>query len=97
MIYAQRWRERAARLRDGGMVMLLVLLIITVFVLPVVVTSSGVIDRIAQDVLLSSILVSGVNELLIFESDQLNPGVEDSERATATRSVQFLDHQKWTA
>lgn len=60
MAYIQRWRERAARLRNGGMVILLVLLIITVFVLPVVVTSSSVFDRIAQDVLLSSILVSGV-------------------------------------
>src|SRR5258708_1464726 len=60
MTYIQRWRERAARLRNGGMVILLVLLITTVFVLPVVVTSSSVIDRIAQDVLLSSILVSGV-------------------------------------
>ncbi|MGE8163025.1 potassium channel family protein [Paraburkholderia sp. NPDC080076] len=42
------------------MFILLVLLIITVFVLPVVVTSNSVIDKIAQDVLLSSILVSGV-------------------------------------
>lgn len=60
MTYIQRWRERAGRLQDGGMVILLALLIITVFVLPVVVTSGSVIDRIAQDVLLSSILVSGV-------------------------------------
>jgi hypothetical protein len=60
MTYIQRWQERAARLRNGGMAILLVLLIITVFVLPVVVTSSSVIDRIAQDVRLSSILVSGV-------------------------------------
>ncbi|MCC8404125.1 ion channel [Paraburkholderia sp. MMS20-SJTN17] len=60
MTYIQRLQERAARLRSGGMVILLVLLVITVFVLPVVVTSNSVIDRIAQDVLLSSILVSGV-------------------------------------
>jgi hypothetical protein len=60
MTYMQRWRERAARLRNGGMIILLALLIITVFVLPVVVTSRSVIDRIAQDLLMSSILVSGV-------------------------------------
>ena len=60
MPYIQRWLEHAARLRNYGMVILLTLLIITVFIVPVVVTSSRVIDRISQDVLLSSILVSGV-------------------------------------
>jgi hypothetical protein len=56
----QRWRERAAWLRNRSMVILLVLLVLTVFVLPVVVTSSSVVDRIAQDLLLSSILVCGL-------------------------------------
>jgi hypothetical protein len=60
MTYMQRWQEHVARLRNGGMVILLMLLVITVFVLPLVVTSSSVIDRVAQDVLLSAILVSGL-------------------------------------
>ncbi|MBB1635878.1 potassium channel family protein [Cupriavidus sp. UME77] len=60
MTYIQRWLEQATRLRNFGMVILLALLIITVFIVPVVVTSSSVIDQISQDVLLSSILVSGV-------------------------------------
>jgi hypothetical protein len=60
MTYIQRWLERAARVRNYGMVILLTLLVITVFVVPVVVTSSSAIARISQDVLLSAILVSGV-------------------------------------
>ena len=60
MTYIQRWQAHTARLSNYGMVILLTLLIATVFVVPVVVTSRSVIDRISQDVLLSSILVSGV-------------------------------------
>lgn len=60
MTYIQRWQRHVVQLRSYGLAIFLALLIITVFVIPVVVTSSGVIDRIAQDLLLSSILVSGV-------------------------------------
>ncbi|SOE68426.1 hypothetical protein SAMN05446635_3305 [Burkholderia sp. OK233] len=60
MTYIQRWQKHVALLRNYGMGILLTLLIITVFVVPVVVTSNSVIDRISQEVLLSSILVSGV-------------------------------------
>ncbi|HXZ07632.1 MAG TPA: potassium channel family protein [Paraburkholderia sp.] len=60
MAHIDRWLDRAARLRNSGMNILLVLLVVTVFVVPVVVTSSSLMDRISQDVLLSCILVSGV-------------------------------------
>ena len=60
MTYIERWLDYAARLRDYGMIIFLTLLVVTVFVIPVVVTSSSLLDRISQDVLLSAILVSGV-------------------------------------
>ena len=62
MAYLDRWRTRAAPLRSSSMAILLVLLITLVFVLPVVVASNSVIGKIAQDVLLTLILLSGVVE-----------------------------------
>jgi hypothetical protein len=60
MAYMERWLDYAARLRNYGMAIFLTSLVVTVFVVPVLVTSSSLMDRISQDVLLSSILVSGV-------------------------------------
>jgi hypothetical protein len=60
MTFLPRLQERAARLRNYGMGILLTLLISTVFIVPVAFTSNTVIDKISHDVLLSSILVSGV-------------------------------------
>jgi hypothetical protein len=62
LAYLDRWRTRAAPLRSSSMAILLVLLITLVFVLPVVVASNSVIGKIAQDVLLTLILLSGVVE-----------------------------------
>jgi hypothetical protein len=47
-------------LRRGSMIVLLVLLLITVFITPSIVSTSSVSGRIVQDVLLSSILLSGI-------------------------------------
>lgn len=60
MAYLQRWRERAAQLRKRSMATLLALLVLTVFIVPVFLTSSSVVGRIIQDVLVSAILLSGV-------------------------------------
>jgi hypothetical protein len=62
LAYLHRWRARVAPLRSGCMAILLALLITMVFILPVVAASNSAIGQIAQDVLLSLILLSGVVE-----------------------------------
>ncbi|MGF6963097.1 hypothetical protein OKW43_000102 [Paraburkholderia sp. WC7.3g] len=60
MAYVQRWRDRAAPLRHGSMIALLVLFVMMVFVVPFVTASTSVAGRILQDVLLSLILLNGL-------------------------------------
>jgi hypothetical protein len=60
MAHVQRLLDRAAQMRIGSMVALLLLLLINVFVVPFTVAPDGVFARIARDVLLSLILLSGV-------------------------------------
>ncbi|MFM0515525.1 transposase domain-containing protein, partial [Paraburkholderia sp. RL17-373-BIF-A] len=59
MKHAQRFLERAARLRGCSMPALLILLMLTVFVVPATVTPDSKIGQILQDVLLSLIVPSG--------------------------------------
>jgi hypothetical protein len=59
MKHAQRFLERAARLRGCSMPALLILLMLTVFVVPATVTPDSKIGQILQDVLLSLIVLSG--------------------------------------
>jgi hypothetical protein len=60
MAYAKRWRDRTVQLRIGSMVILLVLLALNVFVVPFTVAPNSVFARIARDVLLTMILLSGL-------------------------------------
>ncbi|WP_341312057.1 hypothetical protein WN982_11065 [Paraburkholderia sp. IMGN_8] len=50
MAYVKRWQACTAPLRNSGMTILLALLVITVFIVPVVVTSNSTAGRIAQDI-----------------------------------------------
>jgi len=54
------WRDRTVRMRIGSMAALLILLVLNVFVVPFVAAPEGVFSRLARDVLLSLILLSGV-------------------------------------
>jgi hypothetical protein len=60
MTHAHRWLDHAATLRIGSMAALLSLLVLSVFVVPFTIAPTGALARIAQDVLLSLILLSGV-------------------------------------
>jgi hypothetical protein len=56
----QRWHDRNVRLRIDSMAVLLFLLVLNVFVVPFTVAPSSILARVARDVLLSLILVSGM-------------------------------------
>ncbi|SIT38110.1 Ion channel [Paraburkholderia ribeironis] len=60
MLSVQPWRTRAAWLRTYNMSTLLALMMISVFVVPYATTSGSVTGRIARDILLTLVLLSGV-------------------------------------
>jgi hypothetical protein len=60
MEHPQRWHEHSVQLRIGSMTVLLFLLVLNVFVVPFTVAPDSVFARVARDVLLSLILLSGL-------------------------------------
>jgi hypothetical protein len=60
MTQGHRLFDRAANLRISSMAALLALAILAVFVVPFTIAPTSVLAKIAQDVLLSLVLISGV-------------------------------------